>query len=80
MYVYITLNSPILPSMIKPKFEQPKLITHGTVESMTLQTGPHDDLDYFFFGGSHTASGEPGDGSQHLLCDDETLARCRKRG
>ena len=64
--------------MIKPKFEQPKLTTHGTVESMTLRTGPRDDIDFFFFNGSTEGVNE-GEGSQHFVCDTPE-SKCRKRG
>ena len=62
--------------MTKPKFEQPRLITHGTVESMTLQLGPHDRVDYYIFNGAIVEGGEDTEGSLDMVCDDK---KCRKR-
>ena len=61
--------------MTKPKFEQPRLITHGTVESMTLQLGPADRADYNIFNGV-IQGGEDTEGSLDMVCDDK---KCRKR-
>ena len=65
--------------MTKPKFEQPRLITHGTVESMTLQLGPHDRADFHIFNGAIQGSDSDDDstmGSLDMVCDDK---KCRKR-
>ena len=64
--------------MVKPKLEQPKLITHGTVESITLQTGPDADADFFFFNG--TEQGAQSEGSQNVVCPGGDIDnRCRRR-
>lgn len=65
--------------MIKPKFEQPKLITHGTVESITLNSGPHERADFNIFNGS-IDSGSQAEGSQNLVCPGDSISdACRKR-
>jgi len=64
--------------MIKPKLEQPKLIIHGTVESITLQAGPKVLNDFFFFNG--TDQGAQGLGSQNVICPGDTVDdSCRRR-